>query len=82
MAKLGEIHEITGKTKVFYSNLGEIAGKTRGLPCGHSIPILHSSYSVISQPFTESAKQRAVYMIIYRKVNEETHSVFSSKNYS
>ncbi len=31
----------------------------------------------ISQPFTEFAKQRAVYMIIYRKVNEDTYSVFS-----
>ncbi len=36
-------------------------------------------YFFISQPFTESVKQRAVYMIIYRKMNEETYSGFSSQ---
>ncbi len=32
LAKLGEI---TGKTRVLYSELGEITGKTWVLPCGH-----------------------------------------------
>ena len=31
VAKLGEI---TGKTRVLFSELGEITGKTRVLPCG------------------------------------------------
>ncbi len=32
LAKLGEI---TGKTRVLYSELGEITGRTRVLPCGN-----------------------------------------------
>ncbi len=31
----------------------------------------------IYQPFTDFVKQRAVYMIIYRNVNEDTYSLFS-----
>ncbi len=30
---MAKLEEITGKTRVFYSELGKITGKTRVLPC-------------------------------------------------
>ncbi len=67
LTKLGEI---TGKTRVLYSELGEIIGKTRVLPDGQmAVDVVYTKISINATNHFYGATLRCITLVLFKEQN-------------